>query len=251
MVPVMESQCEYFMYFPAVPLLELWEPARYRALPRRSHLFLGETVRFLLVLRCRDGGGTPPQEGPDGAFGSESAGSRAWRELAGSLSAVASVSPGEGGRHRGPRDPQDPRDQDPRDQDPRDPEDQDQDQEDYLAAAAALGGRLGGGQGFRDCSPMAIHNRTGPGAREVRRAPVQSPLDQPVVLADEVIFPLTVSLDKLPVSTLKVKVMVTVWRREAEQLEVQELGYLSVLQQGAPSRTFRRDLDTFKAQGEP
>lgn len=34
----------------------------------------------------------------------------------------------------------------------------------------------------------------------------QSPLDEPVVLTDEVIFPLTVSLDKLPVSTLKVKV---------------------------------------------
>lgn len=36
--------------------------------------------------------------------------------------------------------------------------------------------------------------------------PHQSPLDEPVVLTDEVIFPLTVSLDKLPVSTLKVKV---------------------------------------------
>lgn len=35
---------------------------------------------------------------------------------------------------------------------------------------------------------------------------VQSPVDEPVVLNDEVIFPLTVSLDKLPVSTLKVKV---------------------------------------------
>lgn len=37
-------------------------------------------------------------------------------------------------------------------------------------------------------------------------SPCQSPLDEPVVLTDEVIFPLTVSLDKLPVSTLKVKV---------------------------------------------
>lgn len=35
---------------------------------------------------------------------------------------------------------------------------------------------------------------------------VQSPVDEPVVLNDEVIFPLTVSLDKLPVNTLKVKV---------------------------------------------
>lgn len=50
----MESQCEYFMYFPAVPITDLSDPARYRTLPRRSHLYLGETVRFLLVLRCRD-----------------------------------------------------------------------------------------------------------------------------------------------------------------------------------------------------
>lgn len=101
-----------------------------------------------------------------------------------------------------------------------------------------------------------------------------------MVLTDEVIFPLTVSLDKLPVSTLKVKVrtntrwsvwtlvetpggwlltesssfgcvqvMVTVWKREAEKAEVQELGYLSVLQQREPTHTFRHDLNTFKAQG--
>lgn len=43
--------------------------------------------------------------------------------------------------------------------------------------------------------------------------------------------------------------MVTVWKEEAEQGEVQELGYLSVLQQREPSLTFRHDLDTFKAQG--
>ena len=58
---MMESQCEYFMYFPAVPISDLSDPARYRTLPRRSHLYLGETVRFLLVLRCKDvpSGGTP------------------------------------------------------------------------------------------------------------------------------------------------------------------------------------------------
>ena len=61
MVQMMESQCEYFMYFPAVPISDLSDPARYRTLPRRSHLYLGETVRFLLVLRCKDlpNGGTP------------------------------------------------------------------------------------------------------------------------------------------------------------------------------------------------
>lgn len=61
MVQMMESQCEYFMYFPAVPITDLSDPARYRTLPRRSHLYLGETVRFLLVLRCRDGGTTPTE----------------------------------------------------------------------------------------------------------------------------------------------------------------------------------------------
>uniref|UniRef100_A0A672Y7E3 Microtubule associated protein 11 n=1 Tax=Sphaeramia orbicularis TaxID=375764 RepID=A0A672Y7E3_9TELE len=186
----MESQCEYFMYFPAVPITDLSDPARYRTLPRRSHLYLGETVRFLLVLRCRDAGATPTEQGPgvsDGVagFGTESASSRAWRELAGSLCAVASVSPGDSSRHRGNH----------------------QHHHDY-----------------------------------------QSSGDEPVVLTDEVIFPLTVSLDKLPVSTLKVKVMVTVWKREAEKAEVQELGYLSVLQQREPTHTFRHDLNTFKAQ---
>uniref|UniRef100_A0A8C3JDT2 TRAPP14 N-terminal domain-containing protein n=1 Tax=Calidris pygmaea TaxID=425635 RepID=A0A8C3JDT2_9CHAR len=83
----MESQCDYFMYFPAVPFaareLLSGEPGRYRALPRRNHLYLGETVRFLLVLRCRpgSGGGTGPGRPP-------------WAELAASLAALASVSPG-------------------------------------------------------------------------------------------------------------------------------------------------------------
>ncbi|KAJ4921267.1 hypothetical protein JOQ06_007879, partial [Pogonophryne albipinna] len=207
MVQMMESQCEYFMYFPAVPITDLSDPGRYRLLPRRSHLFLGETVRFLLVLRSR-GGGTPPDtaDGAAPSFGSESASSRAWRDLAGSLSAVAS------------------------------------------AAIAALGSRVDSRcRSFRDCKPLLIHNSSGT-AGGFRRAPVQSPLDEPVVLTDEVIFPLTVSLDKLPVSALKVKVMVTVWKKEAEKAEVQELGYLSVLQQREPTHTFRHDLNTFKAQ---
>lgn len=68
MVQMMESQCEYFMYFPAVPITDLSDPARYRSLPRRSHLYLGETVRFLLVLRCRDAAATP-SEAPGKAGG--------------------------------------------------------------------------------------------------------------------------------------------------------------------------------------
>uniref|UniRef100_A0A672FRP0 TRAPP14 N-terminal domain-containing protein n=1 Tax=Salarias fasciatus TaxID=181472 RepID=A0A672FRP0_SALFA len=152
----MESQCEYFMYFPAVPITDLSDPARYRTLPRRSHLYLGETVRFLLVLRCRDAGATPTEAGP----GKDS---RAWRELAGSLCAVASVSPGESSRG-------------------------DEANEDGSRVDSRC-------RTFRDCKPLLIHNSSG-----------TSPLDEPVVLTDEVIFPLTVSLDKLPVSTLKVKV---------------------------------------------
>ncbi|XP_067085449.1 trafficking protein particle complex subunit 14 [Osmerus mordax] len=247
MVCMMESQCEYYMYFPAVPISDLSDPARYRTLPRRSHLYLGETVRFLLVLRCKDAscGGTPTEQGTENvggnkgslAFGSETASNRAWRELAGSLCAVANVSPGES-RHRSHHlhhDYQSSGD-----------EGTDEAEDEYVAAAI---GRVDGRcRGFRDCKPLLIHNSTGSGAREFRRAPFQSPLDEPVVLTDEVIFPLTVSLDKLPVSTLKVKVMVTVWKREAEKAEIQEHGYLSILQQRIPTHTFRQDLNTFKAQ---
>ncbi|XP_061608447.1 trafficking protein particle complex subunit 14-like isoform X2 [Phyllopteryx taeniolatus] len=250
MVQMMESQCEYFMYFPAVPITDLSEPARYRTLPRRSHLYLGETVRFLLVLRCRDAGrATPTEPGPGGdasaGFGSESCSGRAWRELAGSLRAVASVSPGEGGRRRAGRRQ--------RDYGGDGDGDDDDDDDDYVAAAeaavAALGSRVDSRcRTFRDCEPLLIRNSRGPAGREFRRAPVQSPLDEPVVLADEVIFPLTVSLDKLPVGTVKVKVMVTVWKEEAEPVEVRDSGYLSVLQQREPSLTFRHDLNTFKAQ---
>ncbi|KAM4620115.1 trafficking protein particle complex subunit 14-like [Polymixia lowei] len=256
MVQMMESQCEYFMYFPAVPISDLSDPARYRTLPRRSHLYLGETVRFLLVLRCRDAssGGTPTEAGGAdtrmmGGFGSETASSQAWRELAGSLCAVASVSPGEGSRHRSHQQYL----QHHHDYQSSGDEGNDDGEEDYIAAAeaaiAALGNRVDSRcRGFRDCKPLLIHNSTGTGARDFRRAPVQSPLDEPVVLTDEVIFPLTVSLDKLPVNTLKVKVMVTVWKKEAEKAEVQEHGYLSVLQQRIPTHTFRHDLNTFKAQ---
>nr|XP_057943313.1 trafficking protein particle complex subunit 14-like isoform X2 [Doryrhamphus excisus] len=249
MVQMMESQCEYFMYFPAVPITDLSDPARYRTLPRRSHLYLGETVRFLLVLRCRDARATPTEQGhgdaPSAGFGTESSSSRAWRELAGSLCAVASVSPGESSRHRA--------NQHYHDYASSGDEGADEGEEDYIAAAeaaiAALGSRMDSRcRPFRDCKPLLIHNSCGSAARDFRRVPLQSPLDDPVVLADEVIFPLTVSLDKLPVSTVKVKVMVTVWKKEAEQVEVQELGYLSVLQQRDPSHTFRHDLNTFKAQ---
>ncbi|XP_019747536.1 uncharacterized protein C7orf43-like [Hippocampus comes] len=227
MVQMMESQCEYFMYFPAVPITDLSEPARYRTLPRRSHLYLGETVRFLLVLRCRDAGrATPTEPGPGKGGWGMGGGDGDGRHRAGQHHHDYGSSGDEGGDEGG---------------------------DDYMAAAeaaiAALGSRVDSRcRTFRDCKPLLIHNSRAPAGREFRRAPVQSPLDEPMVLADEVIFPLTVSLDQLPVGTVKVKVMVTVWKEEAEQAEVQELGYLSVLQQREPSLTFRHDLNTFKAQ---
>lgn len=45
------------------------------------------------------------------------------------------------------------------------------------------------------------------------------------------------------------KIIVTVWKQEEEKAEIQEHGYLSILQQKSPCQTFRQDLNTFKAQG--
>lgn len=112
------------------------------------------------------GDGTAP------GFGTESASSRAWRELAGSLCAVASVSPGESSRHRGnhhlhQHDYQGSGD-----------EANDDGEDDYIAAAeaaiAALGSRVDSRcRSFRDCKPILIHNSSGTATREFRRAPVQ------------------------------------------------------------------------------
>ncbi|XP_048373366.1 trafficking protein particle complex subunit 14 isoform X2 [Sphaerodactylus townsendi] len=204
----MESQCDYFMYFPAVPFPArealVAEPGRYRALPRRNHLYLGETVRFLLVLRCRPGAAGSPRP--------------PWGELAASLAALASVSPGAssacgcgaegGGEEAGPE-----------------------------ASADGEGSR------FRDCPPLLTH---GHGSAERPAAGV--PLEEPIVSTDEVIFPLTVALDRLPPSTVKAKIVVTVWKRDQEKAEVRERGYLSILQDRAPSQTFREEQGAFKAQ---
>ncbi|KAG5260932.1 hypothetical protein AALO_G00298130 [Alosa alosa] len=235
MVLMMESQCEYFMYFPAVPISDLSDPARYRSLPRRSHLYLGETVRFLLVLRSQNGAsGLTSSGGVDNVTGSEHPNSRAWRDLANSLCAVASVCPGDSRKRHMYHDYHSSGDEGMDDADEDDMVD---------------GGRGGSKKrGFRECKPLLIHNSPGNGVREFRKAPLQSPVDEPVVLNDEVIFPLTVSLDKLPVSTLKVKIIVTVWKQEEERSEIQDHGYLSILQQKSPCQTFHQDLNTFKAQ---
>lgn len=80
MVLVMESQCDYFMYFPSAPISSLSNPAEYTTLPRRNHVYLGETVQFLFILRSRKA-----FERDDGTSVTP------WKDLVGSLSAQASV----------------------------------------------------------------------------------------------------------------------------------------------------------------
>lgn len=165
MVLMMESQCEYFMYFPAVPISDLSDPAKYRTLPRRSHLYLGETVRFLLVLRSQNvasvsGSNTAAADGS----GSEHHSSRSWRELAGSLSAVASVSPGDN------RQRTQPLYHDYHSSGDECVEDTDDDDAAEVGCAGRGGPRY---RGFRECKPLLIHNNPGNGVREFRKAPVQ------------------------------------------------------------------------------
>ncbi|XP_040038131.2 trafficking protein particle complex subunit 14 [Gasterosteus aculeatus] len=220
----MEAQCEYFMYFPAAPISSLSDPADYATLPRRNHAYLGEVVQFLLVLRSRTPAGRDD--------GSRAA---AWKQLAGSLSALASACVAES-REQRPGEEYQP---------------------DLLSTSSEEdegeepGGRAPSGEGqegrrtFTQCSPRLIHNSRAAGGRRSARDPVKSAL----VLEDQVIFSLTVSLDKLPVTTLKAKVIVTVWRQEEEEkVEVREHGYLTLLQLRSPTHTFRQDLSDFRAQ---
>uniref|UniRef100_A0ABM5EJY5 Trafficking protein particle complex subunit 14 n=1 Tax=Pogona vitticeps TaxID=103695 RepID=A0ABM5EJY5_9SAUR len=223
----MESQCDYFMYFPAVPFpareVLLGEPGRYRALPRRNHLYLGETVRFLLVLRCRAGGGSRPP----------------WGELAGSLSALASVSPG-GSLAAGGGGGGGGGDEEEEEAPPPGPGEAEGDAE---APADGEGSAGPNGSRFRDCRALLTHGH-GPSGRPAAGVPIE----EPIVSTDEVIFPLTISLDKLPPTTVKAKIVVTVWKRDQEKAEVRERGYLSILQDRAPSQTFREEQGAFKAQ---
>ncbi|CAB1345509.1 unnamed protein product, partial [Coregonus sp. 'balchen'] len=207
MVLMMESQCEYFMYFPAVPITDLSDPSKYRTLPRRSHLYLGETVQFLLVLRSRD---ERSGSGETKGSGDSDSGTRAWKELVGSLSAVASVCPGES-RHRSqlhPHEFQRSYSDDGADEDP--------DEVDFAVGTSHIGRRESRNRGFRECKPLLIHNNTGIDGRQYRRAPVQ--------------------------------IVVTVWKQEKENVEIREHGYLTILQLRSPRHTFRQDLNTFKAQ---
>ncbi|XP_051799604.1 trafficking protein particle complex subunit 14 isoform X2 [Acanthochromis polyacanthus] len=83
----MESQCECFMYFPATQISSMSDAAKYTTLPRRNHVYLGETVQFLLVMRSRRAG---EKDGSSGIL--------PWKDLVDSLTALASVCVAESGQ---------------------------------------------------------------------------------------------------------------------------------------------------------
>ncbi|XP_070710843.1 trafficking protein particle complex subunit 14 [Pempheris klunzingeri] len=221
----MESQCEYFLYFPAAAFSTLSDPAEYTTLPRRKHVYLGETVQCLLVLRARSG---------------DSSGALPWRDLVASMSALANACVAESRQER-PGD------------------DQAELQSSGSSSSSSSGDGVeeepgkrecGVGRGedssraFTRCSPVVTHSSSAGDGRQSGRQPVKSAL----VLDDQVVFCLTVSLDKLPVNTLKAKIVVTVWTQEEDKVEVREHGYRTLLQLRSPAHTFRHDLSTFKAQ---
>ncbi|XP_053825309.1 trafficking protein particle complex subunit 14 isoform X1 [Vidua macroura] len=316
----MESQCDYSMYFPAVPFppreFLAGESSGYRALPRRNHLYLGETVRFLLVLRRNPGNaernpertpgnaertpgnneripanservpanperipanpdGTPanPERTPahsgmnpahsdsnparssanpahsgvnpahsDTSPAQPGVASSPWAQLASSLSALATVTSG----------------------DSRAREEEEEEEEEHAGNAGDFGNGPEDSREpplFRECRALLTHSRGPPGC-----GGAGLPVDDPIVSQDEVIFPLTVALDRLPPGTAKAKIVVTVWQRDTEPPELQEGtgpgpgqvtmtgtgpgpgGYLRLLQGRAPGQVFRQQHGAFKAQ---
>ncbi|XP_076000160.1 trafficking protein particle complex subunit 14 [Genypterus blacodes] len=212
----MEARCEHSLYFPAAPLSSLSQPAEYRTLPRRSHVFLGETVQVLLVLRSRDG---EQQEGGPGVS--------SWRDAAGSLSAVAAVSVAESQQLIAAQEPQ-----------------QSSDSEDGAEEPGQRGqaGTDGSCRAFTSCRPLFTHSSAADdGAQHGREQAV-------LVLDDEVVFCLSVSLETLPFNTVKAKITVTLWKQEVEKMEVREHGYLTILQLRRPTQTFREDSCSAKTQ---
>ncbi|CAJ1086483.1 microtubule-associated protein 11 [Xyrichtys novacula] len=206
----MESHCDYFIYFPAAPVPGLSQLSEIRSLPRRKQVYLGETVQVLLVLKFRE----------------DSSGS--WRHLARSLAAVGSVCAAETRQWRLGED-------EPEIQTSSCSEDEEEEEP---------GDRGDGTRTFIDCRPLLMHSNL---ARERRKAGGE-PVESPLVLDDQVVFCLTVSLDKLPVNTIKAKVVVTVWNQDEEEAEVREHGYLTLLQLKSPTHTFRQDQSSFKSQ---
>ncbi|XP_040887245.1 trafficking protein particle complex subunit 14 isoform X2 [Toxotes jaculatrix] len=223
MPQMMESLCEYFMYFPAAPISSLSDPVEYRTLPRRHHVYLGETVQFLLVLRSRH---------PTGK--NDSPGGSPWKDQVASLYALASVCVAESRQQRrGESQP-----------DSASSSSEDGGDEEPVERESGSRGRPNSNRAFRQCNLLLVHNSPAADGRQDGKEPVKSA----VVLDDQVIFCLTVCLDKLPVNTLKAKIIVTVWKQEEEKVEVKEHGYLTLLQLRSPTHTFRQDQNNFKAQ---
>lgn len=97
---------------------------------------------------------------------------------------------------------------------------------------------------FRECRVLLTHGHSTPGTMAVAIPPRGA-----IVSLNEVIFPLAISLDRLTPSTVKAKIVVTVWRRNQERDNIWEHGYLSILQDQAPSQIFRKEQDSFKGGG--
>ncbi|KAL4007625.1 hypothetical protein ACER0C_001477 [Sarotherodon galilaeus] len=209
----MESQYKFFMYFPVAQISSLSDAANYTTLPQRKNVYLGETLQFLLVLRSR--GLTDRDDGAldDGAL--------SWKDLGGSLCALASVCAAESWRLT-------PAEQCDRmsscSEDSEDVESEDVE----CRTAEQSGRRLGDKQTFTQCNQLVSH-KCSPSSAAMHNDTEQA--KSAWVLEDQLIFCLTVSLDKLPVSTRKAK-----------------LGYLTLLQFRSPTCTFRQDLSTFKTQ---
>ncbi|XP_075889987.1 trafficking protein particle complex subunit 14-like [Nelusetta ayraudi] len=216
----MESKCDYFMYFPSAPITSSTKPAEYTSLPRRKHVYLGETVQLLFILRHR------------AAAGKLGDGVAPWKHLANSLSARASVCAAER-----------------RTQTAGAVENSFCEEEESSSGESEDGSEGSPGWGPdcnltpRQSSAPLIHNSPRDRPQHGGEA-----VTSPVVLDDQVIFCLTVSLDKLPVDTFRAKIVVTVWRQEEDRAEAREHGYLTLLQLRSPAHTFKQDLSCFKAQ---
>ncbi|CAN9509810.1 unnamed protein product [Ophioblennius macclurei] len=228
----MASPCEYCMYFPAAPISRLSDAAQYASLPLRKHVYVGETVQVLLVLRPQgsDGSAAPPWKGPPG-----------------SLCAVASVC-GDEERSSG-RDVElrssdsEDQEEEAEEEDEEDEEEEEEEEEEEDSPGAEKRPRATGHSEpkFRACSPLLSQHSPAEGELLQRGESV-------LLLEDQVVLCLTVSLDKLPADTRKAKVVVTVWRQEEDRGQMVEYGYLTLLQLKSPTHTFQQDGSTFKTQ---
>lgn len=139
---VMELPCDYFMYFPSAPVSSPSDLEEYESLPRRDHLYLGETVQFLLVLRFRKQPDGVDRRGP-------------LKRLASSLSAQASACVAEGRCQGDPRGREDDGAADPAGHG-----------ETGKWTAAAGGGERG--SPFRQCGVALVHS-SAPDSRQDHR----------------------------------------------------------------------------------